>query len=72
MSLTTYHERMQRIDDLINRKATGTPQELADKMELSKRMVFEYLSTMRSMGLSIRYCRLSQSYLYTDDQRLEI
>ena len=72
MSLTTYHEKMQRIDDLISRGATGTPQELADKMGLSKRMVFVYLQAMRDSGLFIRYCRFSKSYLYTDDQRLEI
>ena len=72
MSLTTYHERMQRIDQLISRGATGTPQELADKMELSKRMVFIYLQAMKDSGLSIRYCRFSKSYVYTDDQRLEI
>ena len=72
MSLITYHKRMQRIDRLIHRKATGTPQELANKLGLSKRMVFEYLLTMKDMGLSIRYCKFSQSYYYTDDKRLEL
>ena len=57
MSLTTYHERMQRIDQLISRGATGTPQELADKMGLSKRMVFLYLQAMKDSGLSIRAVR---------------
>ena len=72
MALTTYHERMQRIDQLIHRKATGTPQQLANKLGLKKRMVFEYLSTMKDMGLSIRYCKVSRSYRYTDDKRLEL
>lgn len=56
-SLTIYHERMQRIDRLIHRKATGTPQELAAKLGLSRRMVFVYIQAMKDQGLSIRYCR---------------
>ncbi len=70
MSLTTSIERMQRLNYLIGKKATGTPQELANKLGISKRMLYEYLDAMKDMGLSIRYCKCSRSYFYLDNIRL--
>jgi predicted DNA-binding transcriptional regulator YafY len=60
-------ERFQRIDDLIYRKSTGTPQQLADRLELSESTLYEYLSVMRSLGAPIAYSRERQSYYYKSD-----
>jgi len=72
MSVVVYFERIQRLDELISKKATGTPQELASKIGISKRMLHEYLLVMKDMGASIQYCRYSQSYIYSDNMKLEI
>lgn len=72
MTLTTPLERMQRLDHLISMKATGTPQELADKLDISRRMLYEYLLAMKDMGLSIEYCKFSRNYFYVDGARLVI
>jgi predicted DNA-binding transcriptional regulator YafY len=60
-------ERFQRIDDLIYRKSTGTPQQLADKLELSESTLYEYLAVMRNMGAPISYNRERRTYFYECD-----
>jgi hypothetical protein len=72
MSLNVYLERFQRLNLLISRKATGTPKQLAYKLGISKRMLHEYLLCMKDLGAEIHYCRQSQSYVYTNGERLEI
>lgn len=72
MSLNVYLERFQRLDQLISRKATGTPKQLADKLGISKRMLHQYLLCMKDLGAEIHYCRHSQSYVYANGERLEI
>lgn len=36
-----------RIHELINSRQTGTPKELAEKLELSERTVYNYIAFMR-------------------------
>ena len=63
----TFIEKIQRINrlhDLIRRKATGTPKELARKFEVSERCIYDCIETMKSMGAPIYYCRSNQSYCY--------
>ena len=72
MAITTYLERLQRIDQLIRLKATGPPQELADKLGVSKRTVYEYIQALKDMGAPICYCKVSKSYLYEENGRFEI
>ncbi|ANQ50920.1 HTH domain-containing protein [Flammeovirga sp. MY04] len=57
--------RIKRIDDLIRRKATGTPQELATKMDISDRTLRNLISMMKDMGAEIHYDQLRGSYTYT-------
>ncbi|MFA0962885.1 HTH domain-containing protein [Roseivirga sp. BDSF3-8] len=64
MSIQTYVNRLSRLDQLIRLRCTGTPQELADKLGLSKRMVYEYLNAMRDLGAPIAYSNIEKSYFY--------
>jgi len=72
MAITTYLERLQRIDQLIRLKATGTPRELANKLGVSKRTVYEYIQTLKDMDAPICYCKVSRSYVYEEPGRFEI
>ena len=72
MAITVYIERIQRLDQLISMRATGTPQQLADRLAISRRMLYEYIHTLEDMGGSIAYNRAARSYYYTNDARLEI
>jgi predicted DNA-binding transcriptional regulator YafY len=42
---------------------TGNTEEFANKIGLSRRMLFNYLDDLRDMGLEIEYCRKKKNIL---------
>ena len=72
MSLVKYIARLQRMDSLIARRATGPPDEFAYKMNLSRSTLFEALQEMKGMGVDIRYSNIRGSYYYGDARRIVI
>jgi len=56
--------QLQRVDQLIRMKATGTPEQLASRLGISKRTVFEVITFMKSLDAPIYYCHHRQSYCY--------
>ncbi|WP_025765282.1 HTH domain-containing protein [Dyadobacter tibetensis] len=64
MDLTKYIERLDRLHRLISRKATGSPADLAAKLNISKRALHEYLGVMREMGAPIVFCHSRRTYYY--------
>jgi len=71
----TFLEKLQlieRVDQLIRMKATGSSKELADRLKLSRSTVFELLDTMRLMGAEIKYCKYKKSYYYVKEKVLAI
>ncbi len=55
---------MQRIDELIRRKATGSPDSLSRKLNISRRNVFNIIKTMKHLEAPIVFCRMRNSYCY--------
>ena len=55
---------MQRLDELIQVNDTGTPGELAQRIGILERSIYEYLKLMKSLGAPISYSRQLQSYYY--------
>lgn len=72
MPILKYIERLQRIDRLIQMKATGTPEEFASKIGISRSTLMEYLSEMKELGGKITYCKFRQCYQYDDSSKLVI
>jgi biotin operon repressor len=70
MSFLRYFSRLERLHGLIRRKATGSPRELAQKLELSERQVYECLSEMKEMGAPIAFCNLRKTYYYSQEVSL--
>lgn len=64
MKLLETLERIERIDQLIRLKATGSPKELASRLEISERSVYNLIDTMKAMGAVIYYCTKRRSYCY--------
>jgi len=52
------------MDDLIRRKATGTPDQFATRMGLGKSVLMEELRELKQLGAMITYCKERQSYFY--------
>ena len=65
-------ERLQRLHDLIDGENTGSPAELAKKMNISQRLVYNLLYKLRDFEAPIRYSRRSKTYYYNDDFELKI
>ena len=58
-------ELIERVDGLIRRKATGSPDELASRLKISSRCLYELLELMKQMEAPIEYCKIRQSYFYS-------
>ena len=59
---------VQRADDLITAKSTGTPRQMAQRLGLSERAWYYLLDQLRNdYGFPILYDRFRCSYYYTDD-----
>jgi len=72
MNLTKYLARFDRLHHLIRKKATGSPAELALKLGLSERAVFEYIRAMRDMGAPISFCAYRRTYYYEHEVQFNV
>jgi hypothetical protein len=57
---------------LISMKATGNPEEFAEKLGIRRSTLFQSLQEMREMGVDIKYSNFRQSYYYADNRRIKI
>jgi len=57
-------KRIEQMDQLIRQKATGSPRQLAIKIGLSERMIYEYLDVMKEWGAPIEFNTFLRSYCY--------
>jgi hypothetical protein len=55
------------MDDLIRRKATGSPDEFAEKLGLRKSVLMQELLELKELGAKVNYCRIRKSYYYEQD-----
>lgn len=58
-------KRLILIDKLISLEETGTPQELADRLKLSKSHLFCILKELKDCGAPIIYNKKSRTYYYS-------
>jgi biotin operon repressor len=72
MTFIEHLELLERMDAVINRKGTGNATELAQRLKVSRRSVFNYLDTLRRLGADIDYCEHRQSYFYIEDKRPQL
>ncbi len=60
-----------RLHEFLNAERTGSPKELALKLGISERTVFNYISYMKSeLDAPISYDSQKESYHYTSDCEL--
>ena len=56
-----------RLHDLIRKKATGTPEQLAQRLSVCDRTVERYIAELKDLGFPISYCTARGSYYYHED-----
>ena len=60
-------DRLTRIDYLIRIKGTGTPAQLAERLNVSERTIYDYISFMKSLGCPIKFDSYRESYFYEEE-----
>jgi len=70
MSLRKYIERIQFVDKLIGKKATGNINVLARKLNLSKSGTEKFINEMKEVGFPITYCRKRKTYVYEQEGKM--
>ncbi len=71
----TFLERIrtiERIDQLIRLKATGSPDDLAKKLGVTRSTVYEFIECMKDMDAEIQYCKVRKSFYYETEKVLAI
>lgn len=63
MDYQTYSQKLDHLKWLAQRKMTGSPKELAKKLEVSPRTIKRMVMRLREEGIEIHYCRKNQSYI---------
>lgn len=72
MTTITYINRLKRIDFFIRTKTTGTPTELASKLGLSERSIYDYMNDLRELGAPVIWSCHERSYIYKEPGNLSI
>ena len=72
MILIKHIERFEKIDKLIRERRTGTPDELAHRIGISRRQLYNYLDELRSYCVEVSYSRICHSFEYDNNKRLRV
>lgn len=65
MSFIKYLRRLEFVNYLIKKKATGNLDNFARKNGISKRAMSDFINQLRDMGADIRYDRTRKTYYYS-------
>ncbi|MBF8964381.1 HTH domain-containing protein [Pontibacter sp. FD36] len=72
MNFRKYIERIKYLDELIRKERTGTPEELASRLGVSRAQLYNIIDELKTEGLAINYTRKRNTFYYTSNQKLEI
>lgn len=70
MSILRYIKKLELLDALIRKKATGNQKEFCRKACMSRSHLNNYISEMRQLGFPIEYDKIRGTYYYVTDGRL--
>jgi predicted DNA-binding transcriptional regulator YafY len=67
MGAFDYLNRRKNLHDLLKNRYSGTAQELAKKLGVERRTLFNYFEVLRTMGAEISYDISSRTYRYKNE-----
>jgi hypothetical protein len=65
MKLFEYLDRISLMHKLVSRQKTGTPDELAHKLGVSRTSLYELIDELRSRGAPIAYSKSARTFFYS-------
>jgi predicted DNA-binding transcriptional regulator YafY len=76
MKIADQFFRLNRLIDLVRRKSTGCPKELANRLEVSERTVYNLIDCLRDLGAPVQYDEQKRTYRFPEgthvDLRIEV
>jgi biotin operon repressor len=64
MKLFEYLDRISMMHKLVSRQKTGTPEELASRLGVSRTSLYELIDELRSRGAPIAYSKSAKTFFY--------
>jgi predicted DNA-binding transcriptional regulator YafY len=65
-------ERLQLLNKLIREQRTGSPEELAERLGISRRQLYVYLEYLKDMGVDIQFSRRMNSFVFACQKQIRI
>lgn len=72
MELRNEIYRLNKLHRLIKAHRTGSPQELAERLRISRRHLYNVLEDLRMLGARIDYSRSDYTFYYTNHFELRL
>jgi len=72
MSKIRLFRSLVMLEKLIRQRCTGTPDELAKRLSISRRALYDIIDELKADGIEIKYCRTRCSFYYNGDALLNI
>jgi len=64
--------KFESVHKAIKNKITGTPKEIAEKLEISRASLYNYIDDLKNIGAEVEYNRSSQHFFYKNGFNLKI
>jgi hypothetical protein len=64
MKVFEYLDRISKVHKLVSRRKTGTPEEFACQLGVSRTTLYELIDELRSRGAPIAYSKSSKTFFY--------
>ncbi|WP_319479144.1 hypothetical protein [uncultured Draconibacterium sp.] len=65
-------ERLQRINDLIKAEKTGTPDEFANSLHISRRQLYEYINFIKDYGVEVSYSKQRKTFYLSNGHEINV
>jgi predicted DNA-binding transcriptional regulator YafY len=72
MKLFEYLDRISIMHKLVSRQKTGTPEELAHRLGVSRTTLYELIDELRSRGAPIAYSKSAKTFFYRQPYDIEV
>ncbi len=72
MKVLQYIERIEMIHKLVEQECTGTPEEFARRLGISRTRLYEIMDDLKLEGAPIAYSRSTRTFYYEEPFHIEI
>ncbi len=63
MNFLAYTQKLKLIEEYINKRQAVTPDQLAQKLSVSRRTILRMIIHLKEQGTAIEYCKSEKKYM---------